>query len=380
MRVLIAGDFSQKNRIDAVVQTRSFGQLFDQIVPIVSSADYSIINLEFPIVLGTTEPRPIPKLGPHLKGSIEAVDAVKYAGFKCCTLANNHILDQGEKCCIDTKTELEKAGIDTVGVGNNLDEAGEVFYKNVDSERLAIINCCEREFSIATESSAGANPLNPIQQFYKIQEARAKADYVLVIVHGGHEHYQLPSPRMQETYRFFIDAGADAVVNGHQHCYSGFETYKDKPIVYGIGNFCFDNPQKVQEKWNEGYMVMLKFENGRAIIDHLFPYTQCDSSLGTHPMVNDAEFRQRIEELNQIIASPEKLKQKTDEYYLETAKHYLDGYEPYNNKLFVKLHSMGLLPSLMGKSKMLSIWNHTECEAHRDISLFALKSLFKKNI
>ena len=86
------------------------------------------------------------------------------------------------------------------------------------------------------------NPLLPIQQFYKIQEAKENADYVLVIVHGGIEHYQLPTSRMIETYRFFIDAGADAVVNHHQHCYSGYERYKSKPIIYGLGNLLFDNP------------------------------------------------------------------------------------------------------------------------------------------
>ena len=41
-----------------------------------------------------------------------------------------------------------------------------------------------------------------------IAEAKKKADYVIVIVHGGIEGYPLPAPRMQEWYRFFIDSGA----------------------------------------------------------------------------------------------------------------------------------------------------------------------------
>lgn len=256
MKVLIAGDYCQRYRVDDAVKNRCFGELFDEVRPIIKSADYSIVNFEFPIVLNPESAKPIPKCGPNLKGTIESVDAVKYAGFNCCTLANNHILDQGENCCLDTKFELERAGVDTVGAGKNLDEASEILYKEVGGKVLAIINCCEHEFTIATATTAGANPLNPIQQYYKIQEARGNADYVLVIVHGGHEHYQLPSPRMQETYRFFVDAGADAVVNHHQHCYSGYEIYKNKPIFYGLGNFCFDiQPQKHDSIWNYGYMV-----------------------------------------------------------------------------------------------------------------------------
>ena len=77
---------------------------------------------------------------------------------------------------------------------------------------MAVINCCEHEFSVTTGDFPGANPLNPIRQFYKISEARKDADYVVVIVHGGHEMLQLPSPRMQELYRYFIDVGADAVI------------------------------------------------------------------------------------------------------------------------------------------------------------------------
>ena len=134
-----------------------------------------------------------------------------------------------------------------------------ILYKEIGDKKLAVINCCEHEFSIATETTAGSNPLNPISQYYAIKEAKEKADYVLVIVHGGHEHYQLPSTRMQETYRFFIDVGADAVVNHHQHCYSGYEYYNGKPIMYGLGNFCFDEGLKKTKQWHEGYIVEISF-------------------------------------------------------------------------------------------------------------------------
>ena len=140
-------------------------------------------------------------------GSESSVAAIRYAGFNCCTLANNHILDQGKQCCLDTIEVLCNSSIDTVGAGKNATEAERVLYKDLCGETLAIINCCEHEFSIADETSAGANPLNPIRQYYIIQEARKKADYIIVIIHGGHEHFQLPTIRMQDTYRFFIDVG-----------------------------------------------------------------------------------------------------------------------------------------------------------------------------
>lgn len=375
-KILIAGDFCQKYRVDSIVKEKRFGELFEQVKPVIDSSDYSIVNFEFPIVLNKDSAKPIPKCGPNLQGTIESVDAIKYAGFKCCTLANNHILDQGEQCCLDTKKELEKAGVDTVGVGHNISEAANILYKVINGETIAIINCCEHEFTIATDTSAGANPLNPIQQYYAIQEAKKKADYVLVIVHGGHEHFQLPSPRMQETYRFFIDAGADAVVNHHQHCFSGFEYYNSKPIFYGLGNFCFDESWPVADTWYEGYMLQLSFEKSQ--IQHtLYPYIQCREKTVVSLIQDTTAFEKRLQELNSIITDNQKLKQAVEDYYATSVQFFKTLYQPYENRILNKLYRMHLLPSLVSKKKFLLIFNYLSCEAHRDKQLDAFKNILK---
>ena len=377
MKVLVAGDYCQRYRVDNAIRDGRYSELFSEIKPFVESADYSILNVEFPIVLTKDDAKPIPKCGPHLQGTIECIDAIKYAGFSCCTLANNHILDQGGKCCNDTKIELEKAGLDTVGAGKNLNEACKTLYKIVGDEKLAIINCCENEFTIATEEIPGANPLNIIQQFYKIQEAKKQADYVLVIVHGGPEFHQLPTPRMQEAYRFFIDAGADSVVNHHQHCYSGYEKYKGKYIFYGLGNLCFDNPNERNGTWNEGYMVELEFNLNSAQKVKIFPYVQCGEIVGIHMMKNINQFQSRLCQLNDIIASKQDLKEATNQYYDRCAISYY-AFHNYENKYLNKLWRMGLIPSLRSLKRMFSIWNLIECESHRDKTYYAFNKYLKR--
>ena len=153
--------------------------------------------------------------------------------------------------------------------------------------------------------------LNPISQYYAIKQAREKADYVIVIVHGGHEHYQLPSTRMQETYRFFVDSGADAVVNHHQHCYSGYEFYENKPIIYGLGNFCFDNERKMPTTWYEGYAVQLIFSQNKIDIQ-LHPYVQCQDDLSVKFLTNQEKFDKQIRALNSIILDDDKLRQANE--------------------------------------------------------------------
>lgn len=375
MRIIIAGDFAPRARLAKQIYDRRYSEVFpEDIREIITSADFSFVNFESPIV--EEGYKPIPKCGPNLRCTPEAAEAVRYAGFTGVTMANNHILDFGPeglrrsvKCCQDQ-------GLAVVGVGKNLHDAEKVLYLENEGQKLAIINCCEHEFSIATESEAGANPLNPIRQFYAILEAKKQADYVLVIVHGGHEYFQLPSLRMQETYRFFIDAGADAVVNHHQHCYSGYEVYNGKPIFYGLGNFCFDEPRKRDCIWNEGYMVILSFDSQK-ITYEMIPYTQCNEKASVEIVRERTQFDESIDKLNAIIQDSKKLKKEVDEYYHSTASGMLLMHQPYENRILNKLYRMHLLPSLVSRKKYLMLLNYINCEAHHDKHIFALKQLFR---
>ena len=376
MKVLIAGDFAPGARLARQIEARNFSEVFpENLRDTIKSADFSFVNFESPVV--EKGYKPITKCGPNLHCTPEAAAAVKYAGFTGVTLANNHILDFGVDGLRKTVECCKSQGLEIVGVADNLKEAGKILYLEREGKVLAVINCCEHEFSIATETEAGANPLNPVRQFYKIQEAKLKADYVVVIVHGGHEHYQLPSPRMQETYRFFVDAGADVVVNHHQHCYSGYELYNGKPIFYGLGNFCFDTfPVEVNSTWNYGYLLELTFEG--EIRYKLVPYCQYSKNSNVELIQDQREFDIQMNKLNEIIANPEKLRKCTDDYYFTTSDYMLNVFQPYGNRVLNKLFRMHLLPSLVPLKKLVMLYNYISCESHRDKQLFALMKKIKK--
>lgn len=365
MKILIAGDYCDRYRITEEISKGNYNSMFGMIRDYVRNTDFSFVNFEFPIVVGNS--KPIKKCGPNLRGQLKSIDAIKWVGFNCCTLANNHTLDYDEESLIYTREQLLHANINVVGAGENLTEASKILYLKKYNETLAVINCCEHEFSIATDNTAGTCPLNPIQQFYKIKEARENADYVLIIVHGGHEHFQLPSLRMKEIYRFFIDAGADAVVNHHQHCYSGYEIYNGKPIFFGLGNLLFDNERQRNSIWNEGFMTVIQF-NEKNIGFELIPYKQCNEEPRVELMNEEQQklFFNKIKELNDIISDNNKLKREIEKYYASCIKAELSYFEPYRGRILRKLHYIGILPSFVTGSKIPSILNHIECEAHRD--------------
>ena len=372
MEIIIAGDYCDRFRVSETIVSKKYNTLFSKgILDAITQSDYAIVNFEFPIV--RSEGSPISKCGPNLKGSLDSVEAIKFAGFGCCTLANNHTLDQGEKCGIETREIIEEAGLDTIGFGLNALDASKTLYKRIGGKILAIINCCEHEFSVATESRAGANGIDPIRQYHCILEAKQKADYVLVITHGGHEHFNLPSLRMKELYRFFIEIGADAVINHHQHCYSGYEVYQGKPIFYGIGNFLFDNPSHRNSFWNYGYMVKLIFDRNELSFV-VIPYSQCREKACVE-LLTDTEqivFKEQLMTLNDIITDDLELKNSLSDYYTKSATNELAILEPYSGRVMSKLLGMKLVPRFIKNKKVPAILNHVECESHRDKLIFAL--------
>lgn len=376
MKILIAGDFAPRHRLAKQIEKRDFQEIFpDNLVATIKSADYSLVNFESPII--EKDFKPIKKCGPNLGCTPDAADAIKYAGFTAVAMANNHILDYGSDGLSKSIECCKNVGLDVVGVGDNLQEAEKILYIEKKGKKLAIINCCEHEFSIATETSCGANPLNPIRQYYCIQEAKKNGDYVLVIIHGGHEHYQLPSPRMQETYRFFVDAGADAIVNHHQHCYSGYEIYNGKPIFYGLGNFCFDWEGTTSKKWTEGYLLELDFN--KDIIFRIHPYCQY-GNVATINLLDENSFDETINKLNEIISNPESLKKSSLDYYDNSKDEIATFLEPIRNRYIMGLQNRGLLPKLMNNKWLPELSNVVMCEAHKDkLEYYLLSEMDKYN-
>lgn len=369
MNVLITGDFCPQARVKELFEEGKYAEVLGDAREVVEKADFSIVNLECPVTQGSE--KPIDKKGPNLQCSEKGVEAIRWAGFDCVTLANNHLFDFGEKGVINTLDACKKHGLQTVGGDMNIEEASRTLYKQICGKTLAVINCCEHEFSIATTTTAGAYPLNPVQQYYAIKEARTKADYVLVIVHGGHEHWQLPSTRMQQTYRFLIDTGADAVVNHHQHCFSGYEIYNEKPIFYGLGNFCFDHPHINSGIWTEGYMLQLQL--GDTVGFQIFPYLQCQQQPSVR-MLELTAYDSRLAELNSIIACPELLRSHQDEYYRRGTTNYQQIFEPLDCRLLRALQKRGWLPSFISKRRKLLAQDYVQCESHRDKLIYLLNN------
>ena len=365
IKIAIAGDFVATNRVKLYAEKHQYKEIFGETKAKFQDFDYRIVNLESPIA--AEDAKPIIKCGPSLKCDENAINLLIYGGFDCATLANNHFYDYGDIGVETTLKVLDQHQIDHVGGGRNLEEASEILYKQIQGEVIAFINCCEHEFSIATPNTGGSNPISPIRQYHAILEARKKAKYVIVITHGGIEGYAYPTPQMQEAYRFFIEIGADAVVNHHQHCPCGYEIFHGKPIFYGLGNFCFDPLQSKDKSWHEGFIVGIFFDEDKVSFE-LNPYLQNYDQLGVKYLDDDAclVFLEKIKQFNSVNNNPIQLAEAYEKYIEDISIYLKSLFTPYSKKWSKALYSKGLLPFYYPKEKWPFVLNNVECESLRD--------------
>jgi poly-gamma-glutamate synthesis protein (capsule biosynthesis protein) len=376
IEVFIGGDFYGGNRVENIINKKEYSFLFGSLINSIKSADISIVNLESPLFSHTL--RPIDKTGPALKSNINVIDALEFAGFNLLTLANNHILDYGLEGLNSTIELIKTSKLDYVGVGESIIEARNIKYIEKKNKKIAVLNFCESEWSIATKSSGGAAPLDIIDNYKDIVEAKQNSDYALVIFHGGVENHNLPSSSLKKTLRFFVEAGADAIICHHTHSVSGYEIFHGKPIFYGIGNFVFDMENKRNGFWNIGMAIRLKL--GTEVGFELLPFYQCNEKVGISEL-NDAQrnfFDESINKMNLIIQDELKLEDSLNSWSLKMDKYYDGLIQPYTNKYLKGLYKRGYIPTLFSRTNYLLLLNLIRCESHRKVLMNVLLNKINK--
>ena len=362
VQLFIAGDVVPKGIKPEDFKSKGEG-IFNEIRPYINTADFSLVNLEAPIIKNQTTP--IKKSGPCLGVAPTTIDVLKDAGFGIFTLANNHFFDQGQNGVDATISECVSHGVKTVGGGKTKEDARKYLLLEKEGKRIALINACEHEFSVADGTHGGSNPLDLINMQEDIAAARKEVDYVVLILHGGIEQYHYPTPRMKRWYRHFVDLGADAIINHHQHCINGYEVYKGKPIFYGLGNFYFPwGSQSRPESWHYGYAVQLTL--GEEISFELIPYKQTVDGI---TLRNKAEFEKEIEQYSQPIQDDNLLQQKFDQYVLANEMSIKMGLLPsfMHGRLLAAMARRGWLGKLYKGKQIFALKNKLTCESHEEI-------------
>ena len=372
--IIIAGDLYPSSAFHEIIQTSQHESL-RELRTILKNCDLSIVNLESPL---TESANFISKSGPHLNASPGHAKSIRDIGFDVVTLANNHILDMGEKGVHDTIKACAEASLKTVGAGVDLENARKPMIVKLNGFRLGILSLAENEFSVATASSAGASPLDLAENHHQIRKLLEKVDFILVVLHGGNEYYPLPRPGLVKNCRFLVDSGAGAIVCHHTHVPGGMEIYRNAPIFYGIGNFFFQKIEKPLE-WYQGYLVKLWIACDTQARFELIPYWQCKEEINIR-LMNKNEKKQFIQKLNgfsRIIKNQRLLSKKWGEYC--SRERILTFYGMLGlNKIECILLKMGFWPFWkMSRKRLNELLNLFRCDSHQEKCIEVLKTEIK---
>jgi len=339
--------------------------LFHDLLPEFEAADLVLANLECPLIEKTS---PIRKTGPVFGEAGDCIRGIRQAGIDVLCLANNHILDHGAAGLKNTLDVCAQAGIATVGAGENLEAARRILIRPAGDVRVGILAVAEHEFSIATQDSSGANPLDLIDFVRSVKSQRDRYDYLLVLLHGGDE-FHVPSPRIQETCRFMIEMGAQLVVVQHPHCLGGCEGYQGGHIIYGQGALVMDEAiYRNRRSFHEGFLVKLTFRSDARPALDLVPFEQSDPVPGARKLRGSAEqqFRRGLAERSAAIQDEGFVHSEWLKFCEDRRHGYLSALLGHN-RLLRRLNKHGWLEKyLHGSRTLLSVRNAVCCETHRE--------------
>ena len=365
--IAVTGDLCPMGRTEDLFLSRQPMTIWGGIIADLQSCDLRISNLECPL---TNCLSPIAKHGPVLSASPACAEQIRAGGFDVLTLANNHIMDMGQPGLVDTLEACNAAGLKTVGAGCNLKEACRPLLVEIKRMRIAILAFAEHEFNIASEDAAGACPLDIIDNYRQIQEAKAQADFVLIALHGGNEYYPLPRPGLVKTCRFFVDSGANVVVCHHSHVPAGVEVYQNAPIFYGTGNLLFDYPEKRPSAWYTGYLVRMSIQPQTVTSFRLVPYFQFGDTPGIRRMPREHAdiFLREIARLSSIVADSQQLEREWQAFCRGKEHEYMSGLLS-RHKIEGRLFRLFpfLRKSWLTQSRVNLILNLVRCESHQEV-------------
>lgn len=346
------------------------------LLSILDMADYRIMNLETPL---TNKSTPIDKCGPNLIASEESIKGIKQIGIDLLTLSNNHIMDQDEQGFESTIKLLKENSINYVGAGKTLKEASKPYIFSLDQIKIGVYACAEHEFSIVEDNRCGANPFDPLESLDHIQKLKNECDYVIVLYHGGKEHYRYPSPYLQKVCRKIVENGADVVLCQHSHCIGCKEDYLHGTIVYGQGNFLFDYSRS--EFWKTALLIQLEIEKNSINIEYI-PIVKNGNGVSLADKEQEEDilksFYMRNHEINQIGF--------VKNQYIAFSQRYLNVYlrsgVPLSLTPFMrglnKIVNFKLFEICISKKNKLGIFNFLINETHRELYLEGLKYCFSK--
>lgn len=183
--------------------------------------DLTIINLEG--VVSDSNAFEVTKKAYRFRAPTQMTGILTSSSVEVCSMANNHSYDYGKPGYKRTQEALDAAGLKYFGDKN-------VYVYEKDNIKIAFLSLNTTEFYGS-------------RAWFRQEIPRLKSeegvDFVVFCFHVGSEYAARHIPRQEQYAQNAIDAGADLIIIHHPHVVQGMDVYKNRYILYSLGNFCF---------------------------------------------------------------------------------------------------------------------------------------------
>lgn len=165
-----------------------------------------------------------------------------HIGTDVVELTGNHLLDKGVAPFLHTLEMYDQAKLLTFGGGRDIETAFQPARFEDHGNQIAFLGC--NAFGPASDWASETTPGSAPCEYERLwpQVAALRQQGVIVIfTFQWEEAYQYePLPYQVSGFRRAVEAGAHIVSGSQAHQPQGMEFYRDGLILYGLGNFFFD--------------------------------------------------------------------------------------------------------------------------------------------
>lgn len=229
-------------------RTYNFAPIFENVLPLIESADIAFINQETPMAgesYGYSS-------YPHFNTPQDLAYDIIEAGFDVVNLATNHMLDAGSKGLEETINFWNTLPVTTIGGYLDEDDLDNIRVVERDGIKIAFLSYTYSTNGYRLQNGCDIQ-IPYIDEALIERQARAAdeiADLVFVSMHWGDENSMKTNDSQKALARKMCAWGVDVIIGHHPHVIQPVEWIEEEEnkllCIYSLGNFAAEQDHDYQ--------------------------------------------------------------------------------------------------------------------------------------
>lgn len=263
---------SERSGGENILKTRGYNYSLKNFAPFLRKADLVVANLETSVTDLPSSPLAGKKSYLHRSDLSKTPKALKEHNISVVSLANNHTLDYGTTGLQQFLKALKKHDIQWFGAG--LDEASAVqplrlsyllagqILRFVIAGGFEYRENYDEAYNFYADGDKGGTNAWTVDRAFKQVRAMRLANpnaFVVTYPHFG-KNYAWKTKEQTRLAHALIDAGANLVIGHGAHLFQEIEQYRERWIIYNLGNFVFNSPGRYQKKKMNPFSLVARLD------------------------------------------------------------------------------------------------------------------------